>query len=110
MVQPKGARHYNGSLFPELQGKLIVTFHGKGSNGQRIVAYDVDGRGVPNRPPDRPGGLPGFPQLVLDKWYKIPNERPKGRPGGLLVANDGRIWFVDYANKTVMVLMRDQVH
>lgn len=103
---PFSMAYYAGAMFPELTGKLIVAMHGWKRNGQRLAAYVTDADGRPRAPAARPGGWPGYPMLIIDRWHAIKGVRPKGRPAGLAVAKDGGIWFVDYETKSVMVVLR----
>ncbi|MGI9382341.1 MAG: PQQ-dependent sugar dehydrogenase [Methyloligellaceae bacterium] len=103
---PFSMAYYRGPMFPELKGKLVVAMHGWKRNGQRLAAYRTDADGRPKAPAARPGGWPGYPMLIIGRWHAIKGVRPKGRPGGLAIARDGAIWFVDYETKTVMVVLR----
>ena len=98
---PFGMEYYRGALFPELNGKLILALHSKHPNGHRIAMFDVDGDGKPVK-------LAGqnIAQFLLENWTENPGRRPSGRPGGLMVDTQGAIWFTDYDNDTLMVILR----
>jgi glucose/arabinose dehydrogenase len=92
--------YYNGALFPELSGKLIVGFHSLNpspGNGHRIGAYEADANGAP---------AAKSPQWLVDDWGEKAGLRPQGTPVGLSVAADGSIWFAEDVNETIMVLLR----
>jgi glucose/arabinose dehydrogenase len=116
---PLAMLYYDGSMFPELQGRLIVSFHGYRSTGGRIVAYDVDANGAPIRDrkptfaaaPSRafPAGRlpflegPAATGLALTLgWEAIAGQRPKGAPAGMVVALDGALWVADDRNGTIL--------
>lgn len=103
---PLGMVYYNGDMFPELRGKLIVGFHSLNphpGNGHRIAVYDTDDAGVPLQPPTRQRG---FGTMLVDDWGEGSPLRPAGTPVGLTVAGDGSIWFAEDINETVMVMLR----
>ncbi len=85
---------YNGEMFPELQGKLIVSLHGYRETGHRIVTLDLN-------------KADSYNEIVTD-WAALTSVRPKGSPVGMTVAKDGSIWFVEDKNKTIMVLSKGQ--
>jgi glucose/arabinose dehydrogenase/uncharacterized protein YecT (DUF1311 family) len=104
---PLAMVYYDGAMFPQLKGRLLMSWHGFRSVGGRIVAYDVDANGVPV-----PGANAKFPAyggsdlpydagnaanaLVLTPgWNKVIGLRPQGSPVGLTVARDGSIWTTD---------------
>lgn len=101
---PLGMLYYTGAMFPVLNGKLVVGFHGYRANGHRIVAYDTKPDGTPVAPPAR-GAYPGFPLELVKGWDMKPGIRPRGAPVGLAQASDGSIWFAEDKNKTIMVLL-----
>ena len=115
---PIAMLYYDGAMFPELYGRLIVTFHGYRSTGGRIVAYAVDARGAPK--PDRKprfaaaGGARPFTEgpaaTGLDLtpgWSALANVRPMGAPAGLAVASDGALWLADDRNGAIIRIARE---
>jgi glucose/arabinose dehydrogenase len=98
---------YQGSMFPALRGRMLMTFHGHRSVGGRIVSFAVDDSGVPiadrnARYPSSGGGTRAFgaapaatPVTLTPGWGRLPGLRPQGSPVGLAVARDGAIWATD---------------
>lgn len=125
---PLHMAYYNGTMFPELQGQLLVSWHGHQPTGQRLVAYDVDEQGLPKldatnagyrvnqkdgcpvpRQMKAHGGIDQFAnhKEIISGWHAVKNQRPKGAPVGFTVAEDGAIWIVeDRENRTVLRLAR----
>ena len=101
---PLGLVYYVGAMFPELAGKLIMGAHGYRANGHRIVAYDTAADGRPIRPSDT--GLPKFPMAIVDDWALVKGVHPQGAPVALSLGADGRIWFAEDRNQTLMMLMK----
>ena len=119
---PLGMLYYEGSKFPELNGKLIVSLHGYRPTGSRVVFYDVDAKGflVISPPPvhynvscaaepsrafqtDRGGEAQAaaFTELI-GEWHRVNGVRPQGAPVGMTVASDGAIWLVEDKNATII--------
>jgi len=128
LLPPHGApldlTYYHGAMFPELEGKLLVTLHGYRATGSRILALDVDADGAPKASAKamfevypRPGGTlrmrtpyrgPGPVALDLtpdwDAWKGV---RPAGSPVGLAIAADGAIWVAEDRNGAILRIARD---
>lgn len=117
--------YYEGAMFPELDGKLLMSWHGYRATGARIVAYDVDPRGVPlsvNQPryPIYVSSTsndvasvayagPGANPLVLTPgWNQVSGDHPRGSPVGLAIGEDGAIWVAEDKNATILRIARDQ--
>jgi glucose/arabinose dehydrogenase/uncharacterized protein YecT (DUF1311 family) len=110
---------YDGDMFTELKGRLLVSLHGFRSVGGRIVAYETDADGIPRRTARATfpvyGGTPlryGSPNaaeaLVLTpEWNKVVGVRPQGSPVGLAVAADGAIWTTDDRAGLVIRIAKD---
>lgn len=118
-ASPLAMLWYDGSLFPELQGKLLVTWHGFRSVGGRIAAYETDAQGLPLRTKHATfpvyGGTP-LPYgsknaaeafILTPKWDKLVGVRPQGSPVGLAVASDGAIWTTDDRAGLVIRIAKD---
>ena len=98
---------YEGAMFPALQGRLLMTWHGHRSTGGRIASFAVDARGVPV--PDRRPRFPVYgqglraygagpaatPVVLTPGWGLRHGLRPQGSPVGLAIADDGAIWATD---------------
>lgn len=116
---PLGMLYYDGAMFPALKGKLLMTWHGYRPTGARLVAFDVDEKGVPRIDPkaryDVYGGASvAYPAraaralpLTVD-WSKIPDLRPMGTPVGIAVASDGAIWLTEDKNATILRIATDK--
>lgn len=120
---PLGAVYYAGTMFPQLQGKLLMSWHGYRPSGSRIVAFDVDAHGVPTitpgaHYPEYVGGTttsmayrsgPAAEPLILTPgWGLKPGARPAGAPVGLTVADDGAIWVADDRNAAILRIAADR--
>jgi len=98
---------YDGPMFPQLQGKLLVSWHGFRSVGGRIAAFATGATGVPTRSKGAKFPTYGGPALpygaansatatiLTPEWNKVVGVRPQGSPVGLTVAKDGAIWTTD---------------
>jgi glucose/arabinose dehydrogenase len=119
---PLSMLYYEGAMFPELRGKLLMSWHGYRSTGSRIVAFDVDAKGVPivragaKYPLDVGGKLAWRPYLpgqgaqpipITLNWRQLAGVRPTGAPVGLSVAGDGALWVADDRNGTILRIARD---
>jgi glucose/arabinose dehydrogenase len=123
---PLGMLYYDGVMFPQLQGHLIMTWHGYEPTGARIAAFAVDERGIPlpasraryavygKSADDRVRHLPYPPDtgseafILTPGWNMIDGERPRGAPVGLAVAEDGAIWVADDKNGTILRIASDR--
>lgn len=89
---------YQSDYFPELTGKLLLSFHGYRQYGHRLGVLEVDSSGLVTSK---------LQDFVFD-WNAKEGVRPKGSPVGMSEANDGKIWFVEDKNKTVMFVARQE--
>jgi glucose/arabinose dehydrogenase len=127
LLPPHGAPlslvYYDGAMFPQLEGRLLVSLHGYRATGSRIIAYEVDAAGVPLA---RAGAIywtfeGGWPRrrayvggpaaegLVLTPgWKAAPGRRPSGAPVGLAVAADGAIWVAEDRNGAILRFAKDR--
>jgi glucose/arabinose dehydrogenase len=129
LLPPHGAPlsmlYYDGAMFPELRGKLLVSLHGYRPAGARIAAFTVDDRGIPLLAPnahydayagpqgDQTTSLPyagpaSEPLLLTPGWNNVGGSHPMGAPLGLAVAEDGAIWVAEDRNATILRIARDQ--
>jgi glucose/arabinose dehydrogenase len=119
---PLSMLYYHGAMFPALEGRLLMSWHGYRATGSRIVAIDVDARGLPSAsakaryPVDVNNRLTwkryvGGPGVVVspitESWREIKGVRPTGAPVGLAVAPDGAIWVADDRNGAVLRIAAD---
>ena len=97
---------YEGAMFPQLQGKLLMSWHGYRATGGRIAAYATGEDGVPLASPGarypvhgalpRPyGASPSANAFILTPGWGKAGQRGQGSPVGLAVARDGAIWVAD---------------
>jgi glucose/arabinose dehydrogenase len=117
---PLALTWYDGPMFPQLRGRLLMTWHGYRSTGGRIVAYDLgaDGVPIPGRraryetyagPSRAYGRGPSATPLDLTPgWGKLAGVRPQGTPVGLAVAGDGAIWVADDKNAVIIRIAADR--
>lgn len=129
LLPPHGAPlsmlYYDGAMFPELRGKLLISLHGYRPAGARIAAFAVDRRGIPllarNAHYDAYAGPDGdqvtslpYPGpasnalLLTPGWNNVKDSHPMGAPLGLAVAEDGAIWVAEDRNATILRIARDQ--
>ena len=129
LLPPHGAPlsmlYYDGAMFPQLRGKLLIALHGYRPAGSRIAAFAVDRRGIPLAVPnahydmyaspsgDEVASLPyagpaSEPLLLTPGWNNVDGLHPRGAPVGLAVAEDGAIWVAENTNATILRIARDQ--
>jgi len=123
---PLSMLYYDGAMFPELKGKLLLSLHGYRPAGARLVAFNVDAKGVPVLTPharypfvdtDSKSGKSGTrafagpaaePIQLTPDWHEVNGLLPTGTPLGLAVAADGAIWLVEDKNGTLLRIARDR--
>jgi glucose/arabinose dehydrogenase len=121
---PLGAVYYSGAMFPALDGKLLMSLHGYRPGGSRLVAFDVDARGVPvpkararyaEYAADRRVVLKAYesgpaaePRILTPAWNLEAGVRPAGAPVGITVARDGAIWVADDRNAVILRIAADR--
>ena len=117
---PLAMLYYDGAMFPELRGRMLMTWHGYRRAAGRIVAIETAADGAPLT--DRParyaiyprGSLP-YPasapapraRVLTPGWDRQPGRHPMGAPVGMAVARDGSIWIADDRNAAILRLARD---
>ena len=103
LLPPHGAPldmlYYQGSALPGLEGALLISYHGYRPTGHRVLAYDVDTRGVPAR-------APTARDVIVD--WEAGDTGPRGSPVGMTQARDGSVWLVEDVNGTVLRLAVDR--
>jgi glucose/arabinose dehydrogenase len=118
-ASPLAMAWYQGAMFPALQGRLLVTWHGFRSVGGRIAAFEVDAKGVPKptahasfatyggRPLPYGAANAATAFILTPQWNKVVGVRPQGSPVGLAVASDGAIWTTDDRAGLVIRIAKD---
>lgn len=105
---PLAMLYYEGDMFPELRGRMLMSWHGYRRAAGRVAAIETDAGGAPlTVSPGRyaiyprgslpyPAGAPAPRALILTPgWDARPDAHPRGSPAGLAVARDGSIWIAD---------------
>lgn len=122
---PLDMLYYDGAMFRELRGKLLISLHGYRPAGSRIAAFTVDRRGIPllkrnaeyemwatpngNETVRMPyPGPASEPFLLTPGWNNVEGSHPRGSPVGLTVAEDGAIWVAENTNATILRIARDK--
>ena len=126
---PLALAYYDGPMFPQLEGRLLVTLHGYRAAGARIMAYDVDDSGQPSierRPTYAVYGkgaavsrkayrawreAPGAAAdglILTPGWQAIAGRRPAGTPVGLAITPDGAIWIAEDKNGAILRIATDR--
>ena len=111
--------YYDGAMFPELRGRLLMSWHGYRRAGGRIVAAETDGEGrpltdiggryaiYPRGALPYPAGAPSLRGKVLTPgWDTVAGRQPRGAPVVLAVAADGSIWVTDDRNRAILRIAR----
>ncbi|MDH4190902.1 MAG: PQQ-dependent sugar dehydrogenase [Betaproteobacteria bacterium] len=93
---PLGMTWYSGERYAALRGSLILAYHGYRRHGHRIVAFPTDARGLPA----------AAPIDVVAGWERT-KTRPLGAPVDIKAGKDGRLYFTEDRNGTVLVLGTD---
>lgn len=116
---PLSMLYYSGSMFPELSGQMLMTWHGYRAAGGRIAAIETDAEGAPLT--DRrayyaiyPRGARAYPatdpapraRVLTPGWSAVSGQHPMGAPVDLAVARDGSIWVTDDRNAAILRIAR----
>ncbi|WP_313101014.1 PQQ-dependent sugar dehydrogenase [Brevundimonas sp.] len=111
--------YYEGAMFPELRGRLLMTWHGYRRTAGRITAVETDARGVPltdvgGRYAIYPRGSLGYPagapsvkgRVLTPGWDRVSGRQPRGSPVVMAVAADGSIWVTDDRSRAILRIAR----
>lgn len=116
---PLGMLYYEGAMFPELRGRMLMSWHGYRRAAGRVVAIETGVQGAPLT--DRrahyaiyPRGSMSYPadapapraRVLTPGWNARPGRHPMGAPVGLAVARDGSIWIADDRNAAILRIAR----
>lgn len=117
---PLDMLYYEGAMFPELRGRMLMSWHGHRRAAGRIVAIETDDEGAPLT--DRPARYAIYPRgsmpypvdapaprarVLTPGWDAVRGVRPQGSPVGMAVAGDGAIWVADDRAAAVLRIARD---
>ncbi len=95
-VSPLDMLVYQGKMFPELRGKILMSWHGWRPSGSRIAIFDTDEVGHFRS---------SSPSFLIDGWQEDAKGRhPKGRPVGLAEDSSGAIYVVDDQNNSLLIV------
>ncbi|RZJ05671.1 MAG: gluconolaconase [Brevundimonas sp.] len=116
---PLAMVYYDGAMFPELRGRMLMTWHGYRRAAGRVVAIETDAQGAPltdvrARYAVYPSGSLSYPaaapapraRVLTPGWNAQPGRHPMGAPVGLAVARDGSIWIADDRNAAILRIAR----
>ncbi|CAN5437999.1 hypothetical protein BH10PSE1_BH10PSE1_21410 [soil metagenome] len=116
---PLAMLYYSGPMFPELTGRMLMSWHGPRQAGGRIVAIETEANGAPltaarARYAVYPRGALSYPasapapraRVLTPGWNAIAGEHPMGAPVGMAVARDGSIWIADDRNGAILRIAR----
>lgn len=117
---PLDMLYYDGAMFPELRGRMLMSWHGHRRAAGRIVAIETDAEGAPLT--DRPARYAIYPRgsmpypadapaprarVLTPGWNAVRGTRPQGSPVGMAVASDGAIWVADDRAAAVLRIARE---
>ncbi len=111
--------YYEGAMFPELRGRLLMTWHGYRRTAGRITAVETDAQGVPltdvgGRYAVYPRGSLAYPagapsvkgKVLTPGWDRVAGRQPRGSPVVMAVAADGSIWVTDDRSRAILRIAR----
>jgi len=136
---PLGMTYYHSEAIPALKDKLLISLHGYRAVGHRIIAYDVNDKGLPPlqntayfyESPTKAVTTSSNPRRVLyaptggftntgpkvaqhievtPKWYALSGVRPRGNPVGIAVDSDGALIIADDKNYAILRLAAGQTY
>lgn len=117
---PLAILYYEGAMFPELRGRMLMSWHGYRRAAGRVVAVETDASGAPLT--DRraryaiyPRGSLAYPaeapapraRVLTPGWSAQRGRHPQGSPAGMAVARDGAIWIADDRAAAILRIARD---
>lgn len=85
---------YTGTRLPELNGKLLLGYHGYRARGHRIVAIALGANGRPS----------GGEIDVVAGWNTVAGLRPMGQPSAMIQLPDGSVLIAEDQNRTLLRL------
>jgi glucose/arabinose dehydrogenase len=116
---PLDLMYYSGRMFPELEGRLLTTWHGYRRTAGRIVAIETGADGVPLTDTNGyyaiyPRGALRYPtntpsvrgKIITPQWDRVAGQHPRGTPVAMAVAGDGSIWVTDDKSRAILRIAR----
>ncbi|MBB4081526.1 PQQ-dependent sugar dehydrogenase [Brevundimonas lenta] len=116
---PLAMLYYDGAMFPELRGRLLMSWHGYRRAAGRVVALETDWSGAPLTATRAlyaiyPRGALAYPadapapqgKVLTPGWSAQAGRHPQGSPAGLAVARDGSIWIADDRAAAILRIAR----
>jgi len=116
---PLDMLYYDGAMFPELRGRMLMSWHGYRRAAGRIVAIETDAEGAPltdvnARYAIYPRGALAYPatapapraRVLTPSWSRQAGKHPQGSPVGMAVARDGSIWVADDRSAAILRIAR----
>ena len=116
---PLSMLYYDGPMFPELSGRLLMSWHGYRATAGRIVAIETGADGAPLTDTRAsyavyPRGALPYPvtapapraRVLTPGWNAVAGEHPMGSPTGMAIARDGSIWVADDRNGAILRIAR----
>jgi len=113
--------YYEGAMFPELRGRLLMTWHGYRRTAGRITAVETDAEGAPltdlgGRYAIYPRGSLAYPagapsvkgKVLTPGWDRVAGRQPRGSPVVMAIAADGSIWVTDDRSRAILRIARSQ--
>ena len=111
--------YYDGAMFPELRGRLLMTWHGYRRTAGRITVVETDAEGAPltdvgGRYAIYPRGSLAYPEgapsvkgrVLTPGWDRVAGRQPRGSPVVMAVAADGSIWVTDDRSRAILRIAR----
>lgn len=116
---PLAILYYEGAMFPELRGRMLMSWHGYRRAAGRVAAIETDASGAPltdvrARYAIYPRGSLPYPatapapraKILTPGWNARPGLHPQGSPAGMAVARDGSIWIADDRAAAILRIAR----
>lgn len=101
---PLDIKYYKGSMFSELNNKILVSWHGHRPSGSKIAIYETDND---LHPLSKYSLNQSSPEMLIPKdWNENINFHPKGRPVGLEFDSNGAIYILDDKNNNLLVVAK----
>lgn len=118
---PLAMLYYEGAMFPELRGRLLMSWHGYRRAAGRVAAIETGADGSPltetrARYAIYPRGSLAYPAeapapravVLTPGWDAQAGRHPRGSPAGMAVARDGSIWIADDRAGAILRIARAQ--